>query len=209
MKRKLTPEKLSASDPMTMATIYDTGKFYKFGADINQFLERVGEIVKASSCCCVTPQHCCLRPLNFKASFEQVLCINKGAGPGGKLSWNELEALVPLDDSHFFLDRIAGQRVLQIAKSRRTTPVAQYLSESCCAAVLHHPEYRILPNGKPSGRTEEARKLADSVAHQVGVHPPTALIARSGIGKSPTIDTNVTLIENIEEWPDELIIIAK
>ena len=124
----------------------------------------------------------------------EVICQNRGSGPGGRLRWDELESLVPIDDAHFFLDKVAAQRVNRIAKARRATPGIQYLVETSCSAVLHPPKYRVYPGGKPVANVRaqaslhakaKALALAESVAHKVGVHTPIVIIGRSGIGKSP------------------------
>ncbi len=134
-----------------------------------------------------------------------------------------MEAIVPIDDAHYFLDRYSAQRVNRIAKARRVTPVAQYLCETSCSAVLHNPAYRIFPGGKPAvpkpdgpdpsaappgdaavaaaARAAAAAKarrdqaLAESVAHKVGVHTPVVIVGKSGIGKSPVVNTNVAVLE--------------
>lgn len=45
-RNKLRPATLTPSNPKFVATLYDTEKLYKFGATLESFKQRVGEIVK-------------------------------------------------------------------------------------------------------------------------------------------------------------------
>ena len=140
---------------------YDLNKLLRYGGDVEQFCSRV-------------------------TSFMERLLKNKGSDPHGRLSKQDIDAMCLTDDFCNFGDRLTSLRVNHIAHSRRVPPVAVYMLDATCTAVLHPPGFQII-SGCPPTRFRDAgcAMVTKNSVHRTSPNIPLIIIGASGVGKTP------------------------